>query len=271
MSYALVTGAAKGIGRAIAEELAKKGYKLLLLDIDKDALADTADYIGTRYELPVYTLHQDLSQQDAIQNITEWTKPFHHELNVVVNNAGYGLNGAFEHVPITEQLNIIDVNVKAQLHIAYAFIPVLKKFKKSYLLNVGSTTCYQSVPYLSIYAASKAFVISFTRSLRYELRDSVISVSCLSPGSTDTDFVNRARMGEHVRRTADRFNMTPESVAKTAIQGLFKGKAEIVPGFTNKLNAFLPKFFPKSFVERIAGNIYKPKEAQLTPSVVPQP
>ncbi len=271
MPYALITGAAKGIGKAIAEELALKGYRLLLLDIDKEALAHTADHIGTRYAVPVYTLHQDLSHPDAIQNITAWSKPFHHELSVVVNNAGYGLNGAFEQMPISEQLNIIDVNVKAQLQIAYAFIPVLKKFKKSYLLNVGSTTCYQSVPYLSIYAASKAFVISFTRSLRFELKDSAISVSCLSPGSTDTDFVNRARMGEHVRRTADRYNMTPESVAKIAVKGLFKEKAEIVPGFANKLHAFFPKFFPKSFVERIAGNIYRPKEeVELPASVVPQ-
>jgi short-subunit dehydrogenase len=271
MPYAFVTGSAKGIGRAIAEELASRGYKLLLLDIDKQALENTADDIATRYSLPVYILHQDLSHPDAIHNITAWSKPFHHELSIVVNNAGYGLNGAFEQIPISEQLNIIDVNVKAQLQIAYAFIPVLKQFNKSYLLNVGSTTCYQSVPYLSIYAASKAFVISFTRSLRYELRESAISVSCLSPGSTDTDFVNRARMGAHIRRTADRFNMTPESVAKTAIKGLFKGKSEIVPGFTNKLNAFLPKFFSKSFVERIAGNIYRPKEeGSVSASVAPQ-
>jgi short-subunit dehydrogenase len=170
------------------------------------------------------------------------------------------LNGPFEQIPIQEQLNIIDVNIKAQLQIAYAFIPLLRQFPKSYLLNVGSTTCYQSVPYLSIYAASKAFVISFTRSLRHELRQSPVSVSCHSPGSTDTDFVNRARMGQHVRSTAARFNMTPEQVARTAIKGLFNGKAEIIPGFTNKLNAFLPKFFPKSFVEKIAANIYKPRE-----------
>ncbi len=268
MPYALVIGAAKGIGRAIAEELAKKGYRLLLLDFDKAALSATAEYIDSRYQLPVYTLHQDLSHPDAIQNIIEWSKPFHHELNVVINNAGYGLNGAFDQIDISEQLNMIDVNVKAQLQIAHSFIPVLKKFKKSYLLNVGSTTSYQSVPYLSIYAASKAFVISFTRGLRYELKNTAVSVSCLSPGSTDTDFVNRARMGEYPRRAAERFNMTPESVAKTAVKGLFRGKAEIVPGFTNKLNAFLPKFFPKSFVEGIAGNIYRPREVQLPAAVV---
>jgi len=267
MSYALVTGAAKGIGSAIAEELAKKGYRLLLLDIDKEGLAHTANYISAQYQLPVYTLHQDLSHPDATRNITDWSKPFHQDLTVVVNNAGYGLNGAFEQIPINEQLNIIDVNIKAQLQIAHAFIPVLKKFNKSYLLNVGSTTCYQSVPYLSIYAASKAFVISFTRSLRYELKGSAVSVSCLIPGSTDTDFVNRAGMGEHVRRTADRFNMTAETVGKIAVKGLFKGEAEIIPGFTNKLNAFLPKFFPKSFVERIAGNIYRPRENKSVPVI----
>jgi uncharacterized protein len=271
MSCALVTGAAKGIGRAIATELAKKGYKLLLVDIDNKGLQETAVTIGDLYGLPVETLHIDLSQQDAAERLKYWTRPFQDELTVVVNNAGYGLNGAFEQIPIQDQLNIIDVNIKAQLKIAHAFIPVLKQSGKAYLLNVGSTTCYQSVPYLSIYAASKAFIISFTRSLRYELKDSVISVSCLIPGSTDTDFVNRAKMGDHARRLANRYNMTPETVARIAVKGLFKRKSEIIPGFSNKLNAFLPKFFPKSFVERIAGNIYKPREeAPLPHSVLPQ-
>lgn len=265
MPYAFVTGAAKGIGKAIAEELAKKGYKLLLLDIDEKGLEQTSAYLSRQYELPVYTLHQDLSDPGALEKILHWTRPFHHELSVVINNAGYGLNGAFAHLPLHEQLNIIDVNVKAQLQISHAFIPVLKRFSKSYLLNVGSTTCYQSVPYLSIYAASKAFVISFTRSLRYELRHTPISVSCLSPGSTDTHFVIRARMSDRIRRTADRFNMTADSVARTAVKGLFNGKSEIVPGFINKLNAFLPKFFPKAIVEKVAGNIYEPAEEKVPP------
>jgi short-subunit dehydrogenase len=260
MKYALVTGAAKGIGKAIAEELARKDYNLLLVDIDADSLARTAAELNNGFAISVYTQTIDLSNPGAAVSILDWTRPFHDSLNIVVNNAGYGLNGAFEEIPIHEQLNIIDVNVRAQLLISHAFIPVLKKFNKAYLLNVGSTTCYQSVPYLSIYAASKAFVISFTRSLRYELRNSGVSVSCLSPGSTDTDFVNRARMGDRIRKVADRYNMTAREVAKIAVKGLFKEKAEIIPGFTNKLNAFLPKFFKKSFVEKIAGNIYEPKE-----------
>lgn len=259
MSYALVTGAAKGIGRAIAAELAKKGYHLLLVDIDNKRLPATAEQLSNTYGVKAEYLVLDLSLSDAAQQLKDWSRPWQDQLNVVVNNAGFGLNVAFESSPLAEQLNIIDVNVKAQLQIAHAFIPVLKQFKQSYLLNVGSTTCYQSVPYLAIYAASKAFVISFTRSLRYELKDSSISVSCLIPGSTDTDFVHRARMGESIRRTADKFNMSPEEVGRIAVKGLFNKRAEIIPGFTNKLNAWLPKFFPKLLAERIAANIYRPE------------
>ncbi len=259
MAYALVTGAAKGIGKAIAAELAKKGYGLLLVDIDYETLLATYSGFIRTYNVPVHILGQDLSAGDCAAVIKNWTLPYHSQLTIVVNNAGYGLNGAFAHIPIEEQLNIIDVNIKAQLKIAHAYIPVLKQNRKSYLLNVGSTTCYQSVPYLSVYAASKSFVISFTRGLRHELKDTAISVSCLIPGSTDTDFVNRARMGAHVLRTAERFNMTPETVGQLAVKGLFRGKAEIIPGFINQLNAFLPKFFPKSLAEKVAANIYRPR------------
>ncbi|MFY0254052.1 SDR family NAD(P)-dependent oxidoreductase [Chitinophaga sp. 30R24] len=260
MSYALVTGAAKGIGKAIAAELAARNYHLLLVDLDAASLLATAAALSEKYNVHVYTLHQDLSLPDALQQVTRWTSTYHDQLSVVVNNAGYGINGPFEQLTLAEQFNIIDVNVKAQVGLSYAYIPVLRQFPKAYLLNLASTTAYQTVPYLNIYASTKAFALSFTRGLRYELRHSNISVSALSPGSTDTDFVNRARMGDYTRKVATRFNMTPESVAKIAIEGLFKGKAEIIPGFTNKLNAWLPKFFPKSFVEKIAAGIYEPQK-----------
>ncbi|MEJ0105887.1 MAG: SDR family NAD(P)-dependent oxidoreductase [Bacteroidota bacterium] len=181
MQYALVTGAAKGIGKAIAEELAKRNYDLLLVDFDEKNLTKTENEFNTRFQRNVHTLHLDLTQPDAIDILWFWTQPFHKGLNVIVNNAGYGLNGAFENISIDEHINLIDLNIKAQLKIVHSFIPVLKQFPKSYLLNLGSTTSYQSVPYLSVYAASKAFVLSFTRSLRRELRHSTISVSCLSP------------------------------------------------------------------------------------------
>ncbi len=260
VKYALVTGAAKGIGRAIAEELIRRDYNLLLTDIDEIHLAQTKYDLNRRYPQAVNTLDLDLTRSDAVEQLWSWTTPFHQHLSVVVNNAGYGLNGGFADIPLDRHLNVIDLNISAQLKICHVFLPVLKEFPRAYLLNVGSTTSYQSVPYLSVYAASKAFVLSFTRSLRYELRGSTVQVSCLSPGSTDTDFVNRAGMSDRIKRTAVRFNMTPERVASVAVKGLFRGREEIVPGFLNKLNARLPKFFPKALVEKIAGNIYQPRE-----------
>ncbi|WP_158618233.1 SDR family NAD(P)-dependent oxidoreductase [Chitinophaga lutea] len=259
MSYALVTGAAKGIGRAIAAELAAKKYSLLLADIDGPGVREVAGTLSKQYGIDAQYLQTDLSQPGAADQLKLWTGGYHQLLNVVVNNAGYGLNGRFEELSLSSQLNIIDLNIKTQVAVSHAFIPILRSFPQSYLLNVGSTTAFQSVPYLNVYAATKAFVLSFTRSLRHELRQSPISVSCLIPGSTDTDFVNRAGMGAGTLRIASRFNMTPESVGKTAVQGLFAGKAEIIPGFTNRLNAFLPKFFPKAFVEKIAAGIYRPR------------
>jgi len=269
MSYALVTGAAKGIGKAIAAELALRGYNLLLVDIDKPGLTQTAQVLREISRRTIYTLSLDLTRPDAIDTLWQWTASFHDDLQVIVNNAGYGLNSAFADTAIEQHLNLVDLNIKAQLKISHAFLPVLQQFPKAWLLNVGSTTCYQSVPYLASYAASKAFVISFTRSLRYELRHTGVSVSCLSPGSTDTDFVNRAGMSDRIKKTADRFNMTPQQVAAIAVKGLFKGKAEIIPGFTNKLNAWLPKFFPKSFVEKIAARIYQPRKEDAYEGISP--
>ena len=268
MSYALVTGAAKGIGRAIAEALAAKNYQLILVDLDKEQLVKTAAHLQTIYEVAVTPIPLDLSDKYAAEYIYRQTMLYHSKLQIVINNAGYGLNGAFETLELEQQLNIIDVNIKAQLRIAHLFIPVLRKVPDAYLLNVGSTTSYQSVPFLSIYAASKAFVRSFTRSLRQELKGTSISVSCLSPGSTDTDFVNRAGMTAHTRKIAARFNMTPQRVAHIALNGMFRRKAEIIPGFINQLNAVLPKFVPKAVTERIAASIYSPATitAELHPS-----
>jgi short-subunit dehydrogenase len=257
-SYALVTGAAKGIGRSLAIELAKRNYNLLLVDIDGTGLYKTVYKIRTSYPVTVDCLEIDLSEENAAEKLKFWSKRYHDKLEVVVNNAGYGLNGSFANISYHDHIENINVNIKAVVGISHLFIPVLALQPKAYLLNVGSTTAYQTVPYLNVYASTKAFILSFTRGLRYELRRSNISVSCLCPGSTDTDFVNRARMGSSIKRTAARFNMTPDEVAETGIAGLFKGKAEIIPGFTNKLNAFLPRFFSKAFVEKISGRIYEP-------------
>ncbi len=256
--YSLITGAAGGIGKSIAGSLAKRGYSLLIIDINERQLHETVAFYRHQYpSLIIEGLWLDISKENAAGEIIKWAGPYLSNIKIVVNNAGYGINGQFETVEIHSHLNIIDTNLKALVAISHAFIPILKNNGKTYLLNVASTTAYQSVPYLSIYAASKAAVLSFTRSLRYELRKSSISVSCLSPGSTDTNFVHRALMGEEIQKLAQKVNMKPDEVAEIALKGLFAGRAEIIPGFVNILNAILPRFFSKKLVERVSGNIYE--------------
>ncbi len=152
---------------------------------------------------------------------------------------------------------MIQVNIAAVMELTHHLLPVLKLQKCAYILNVGSTAAYQAVPTLAVYAASKSFVLSFSRALRYELKDTPVSVSCLCPGPTDTSFVERAGMNDAVAKLAEKFNMTPADVAAIGIKGMLQGKAEIVPGFLNKLSTFGAKHGPKFFIERISAGLYK--------------
>src|SRR5262245_21302339 len=148
MNYALITGSAKGIGRALANEMAARNYGLLLVDLDGEGLAKAANELENNYKVLVHTLTQDLSEPGAVSKIKEWSSPYHSQLQVVINNAGFGLKGSFAELPIKEQLNIIDVNVKALVEISHTFIPILRKMEKGYLMNLGSNAAYQAVPYL---------------------------------------------------------------------------------------------------------------------------
>jgi short-subunit dehydrogenase len=159
-------------------------------------------------------------------------------------------------LPIKEQLNIIDVNVKALVEISHTFIPILKKMEKGYLMNLGSNAAYQAVPYLCIYAATKAFIVSFTRGIRYELRNTTVSVTCLTAGSTESSFMDRAGMGAAIRKTAAKMEIPAATVARLGVEAMFRGKAEIVPDFNSKLGIFLSRHLPKRFSEKYGADIF---------------
>jgi short-subunit dehydrogenase len=123
-------------------------------------------------------------------------------------------------------------------------------------MNVSSTAAYQAVPTLSTYAATKAFVLLFTRGLRHELKGSSVSVSCLSPGATSTGFIDRANLGM-LKEKAEKFSMEADEVARIAVKGMFAGKAEIIPGLLNWVSVKAVKHLPKGLTEQIAANLYK--------------
>jgi len=256
MQNAIVTGATGGIGQCIAAQLAAGKVNLLITGRRADVLARQAEDWQRVYGIRVDYLAQDLAQPDAPATLHAFAAERGFVPDVLVNNAGYGLWGPFEEVPIEAQLDMLQVNVMALTALTHLFIPQLLSQPRSYLLNVASLTAYQAIPNFATYAASKAYVVSFSRALYHEYRKRGLRVTCLSPGSTDTGFLDRAGQ-QHLRAMADRFGMTPEVVARIALSALRSGKAEVVPGGLNKVNYAAAALLPKVILEKAAAKIFK--------------
>ena len=257
MAYALITGASKGIGLAIANELARRKFDLLLVARSEALLQEVAQRLATTHGIKASFLAIDLAQEGAAQRVCDWCSQHGYSVQMLVNNAGYGLSGPFDSHSMAQHTDMLAVNTTALMQLCYLFLPQLRQQSKAYILNIGSSAAYQAVPGLSLYAASKAFVLSFSRGLRQDLKRSSVSVTCVCPGATDTDFVTRAQIGEKGRKAAERVNMTPAEVAKQAVDATLAGKAEVVTGLINKVGKFMAWLMPKGLVEQTAGSIYK--------------
>jgi uncharacterized protein len=257
MSYALITGASKGIGKAIAFELAAKGYDLLLVARSENLLQRVSEEIKVAAKVKVQYLAVDLSEATAAQRVFGWAAQHNFPVSVLVNNAGYGLSGLFESYPLEQHLAMLQVNCTTLVQLSYLFLPQLKTHKQAHILNISSSAAYQAVPYLSLYAASKAFVLSFSRGIRYELRKTSVNVTCVCPGSTDTDFATTAQVGEKAMKTAQKVNQTPEQVGKAAVNAMLNKKAEVITGAINKVGGFLTWLLPKRVMESGAARIYE--------------
>lgn len=257
VTYALITGASKGIGKAIATELARRQYNVLLVARSEVPLQQLADHLTKTYAIEADYLAIDLSVSGAAQQVFDWCQTRNYAVQTLVNNAGYGLSGPFENYSVAEHENVMAVNMNVLVQLCRLFLPVLKQQPRAYLLNIASSAAYQAVPGMSLYAATKAFVLTFSRGLHQELRKTSVSVTAVSPGSTDTEFATRAQVGEKALKAAEKVNMTPEAVAKIAVENMLAGKAEVITGVVNKLGAFAAWLLPKGFVERTAGKIYE--------------
>jgi short-subunit dehydrogenase len=256
MAYAVITGASGGIGRCLSRELASRKFDVLLIARSGDKLAAECQMLQHQYGIKASYLALDLSEKTSADRIVQWIDQHQAEVNVLVNNAGYGLWGEVEKTDFAQLDNMIALNINTLASLCYRMIPYLRKKTPAYILNVASTAAYQAVPTMTTYAATKAFVVLFSRGLRWELKRSGISVSCLSPGATSTGFIDRAGM-EVLKERAEKFSMKPEAVAKIAIRGLFNGKAEIIPGFVNWISVKSTYILPKYLVEKIAAGLYK--------------
>ena len=257
MNYALITGASKGIGKAIAENLATKKINLLLVARSEDLLKTLAESLAENYGITAHYFVVDLSVTDASQEVYNWITSNNYAVNILVNNAGYGLSGSFAKYTLQQHTAMMQVNMTVPVALTHFLLPQLKQQPASYILNIASAAAYQAVPGLSLYAASKSFIVSFSRGLKYELKNTSVSVSVVCPGATDTDFPNRAEVtSEKAKQMAAKFNMQPTDVAAQAVEAMFAKKAEVVTGFVNKVGLFLAWLLPKPLLEKGAADIY---------------
>jgi len=257
--YALITGASKGIGKSIAIALAKRKFNLLLIARSAAELEELKVSLMATCNVKVAILVLDLSAQGAAEKVHDWCQQNSYAIFALINNAGFGLWGDFEQIPINEQLNMLQLNVMALTELTHHMIPSLKKQHQSYILNIASTAAYQAVPTLAVYAATKSYVLSFSRAIRVELKKSTVSVTCICPGPADTGFADRAGLSA-ISDLADKFNMNADVVAEIGVKAMLAKKAEVIPGFTNLVSAQANRFLPKSLVEWVVSNIYKTKE-----------
>jgi short-subunit dehydrogenase len=257
MCFALITGASRGIGKSIATELASRKFNILLVARDVQLLKEHALLLNSKYGIHVDFFAVDLTEDGAVDELMRWLEEKLYTVSMLVNNAGYGLSGSLDSYSFLEHKNMMTLNMEVPVALTYRLLPMLSSQKKSYILNVGSSASYQSVPGMNIYAASKSFILSFSRGLCYELRNTSISVSVVSPGATDTDFPIRAKIfGQKAIDMIKATNMSPDAVAKIAVDGMLKGKTEIVAGLLNKIGVLLAWLLPKKIIEKSIAIIY---------------
>jgi len=254
--YTLITGASKGIGKAIAREVAGRKHNLILAARSKNLLDELAEELRAK-GTEVHTLAIDLLKENSHTELFSECERLGLSVNFLVNNAGMGNYGKFYKVPVEDHLVTMRLNNEVMVRMAYEFIARNKgKEHRCYLLNTASTASYQPVPKMTIYSATKAFMLFFSQGIRHELRKSNISVTALCPGPTESQFFEPAKM-DKVWNDNKRFLMPAEKVARIAIDGTLKRKAVIIPGFFNKLGALSAKLAPQELATATSALLFK--------------
>lgn len=247
---ALVTGASSGIGYEISKYLAKRGYDIIAVARNRQALENLKKEIETNVEI----VCMDLSVVDNCVKLYENFKD--ENIDVLINNAGFGMYGNFDILDINKEIEMINVNILACDILTKLFLKDMKKKNAGYILNVGSIAGFMPGPLMSSYYASKSYVVKLTQAIRKELKKnkSGVSISVLCPGPVNTNFNNTAGVKFAVRP------LSSEYVAKYAVDMLFKKKLVIVPGFTIKLARFFSKFTPDNILAEITYYIQTKKD-----------
>ncbi|MBD2694204.1 SDR family NAD(P)-dependent oxidoreductase [Anabaena catenula] len=253
MSTALVTGASGGIGKAFAEELAARQTNLVLIARSAEKLEEIATQLQQKHKVKVEIIAKDLTEPNATNDVFDLLKSKELTIDLLINNAGFGDYGDFAERDGQRQLNMIQLNIMALVDLTHKFLPLMRERRSGSIINVSSIAGFQPMPYLSVYAATKAFVLSFSEALWAENRDYGVRVLVVCPGPTETDFFTEAKFPAALAGSTNKI-ATPKEVVDDALQALEKGESTVVSGgLGNRVIVNMHRFLPReSFVSLLA-------------------
>jgi uncharacterized protein len=252
--WALITGASAGIGKAFAEELASGGVNLVLTARRRERLDELAQRLAAAHKIRAEVFVADLAQPEAPPLIFDFTRQKDFTIDLLINNAGFGASGEFPSVELQRLLDMVQVNCSAVVHLTRLYLPGMIERGRGDVLIVASTASFQAVPYISTYAATKAFDLLLAEGLAEEMKPHGIRVCALCPGSTVSEF---HKVAGHTRPVSGN-QETAEKVVRTGLQALALGKSYVISGTGNYLGAHTQRLVPRGLVTRIAGRMFRP-------------
>jgi hypothetical protein len=250
--FALVTGATAGIGYEFADLMAARGFHLVLVARDKARLAERATTLEERHKIQAVALAKDLSDPRAAQEIFVELQKQKIAIDILINNAGFGVYGPFAETDLDQELAMLQVNMGSLVQLTKLFLKPMLDCREGRILNVASTASFQPGPYLSLYSATKAFVHSFSCALSLELRGTGVTATALYPGGTKTEFQQRAGM-KHMALPP----MSANTVAQIGLDAMFKGKPIAVAGWKNKMLVAGSRRAPIMLTAKVAAKLNK--------------
>lgn len=254
--FTLITGGSTGIGRSFAFECARRKMNLLLVALPGPELKQTADEISSQYDIEVNCLETDLTESNAARKVFKWCQKENYNVNYLINNAGIAGAASFEQSdPEYTDIRIL-LNIRALALLTRYFLPMLRQSQPSKILNIGSLSGYFSVPYKSIYSASKAFVISFSKSLAFELEGSGIQVSVVCPNGVESNDVSNKRISTHGFK-GEMVKISSDKLAKITLDKVEKGRKVIIPLFINRVLLIINRIIPQKLSGRLLMREFK--------------
>ena len=256
MKVTLITGASSGIGEAFARRLAADGHNLVLVARSEKALLELCDELMLKHKIFAHFVVLDLAEPEPDLRLLEEIRKHDLEVDWLINNAGFGSVGDFAKLDIDRELQMIELNISALVTITHAFLQGMRERGHGVVINVSSAAGFQPIPFMATYAATKAFVSSFSEAIAEENRPYGIQVLALCPGSTKTNFFAASKIERPIQVKGQQ---TVDDVVETAMRAVKSGRTKVISGLANKIGAMMGKYVPNALSRKAMARVLRPR------------